>query len=111
MQKVELAAACGLYCGDCEYLGDKCPGCGRTHGKPFWTELSSIGVCPIYGCCAGKKQLEHCGMCNEFPCETFTSLRDPSMSDEEAEKSLNERRRVLSIRREIGTEAWLREKP
>ena len=110
MQGIELAAVCGLYCGDCDYLGDKCPGCGRTHGKPFWTEVLKLEVCPIYGCCVANKQLEHCGLCGEFPCKIVTSLHDPSMSDAEAEQSLKERQLVLSRRREIGTEAWLRER-
>ena len=36
MQDMALAAACGLYCGDCEYLGAKCPGgCAQVQGKPF----------------------------------------------------------------------------
>jgi len=109
MQKTELAAACGIYCGDCEYINDKCPGCNQTQGKPFWTASFNIDVCPIFGCCAGEKRLEHCGLCDEFPCETFTSLRDPSMSEGEAEQSLSERQLILSRRREIGTEAWLRE--
>jgi len=107
---MELTACCGLYCGDCEFLGEKCPGCGQVYGKPFHVELSKLEVCSIYGCCVDKKQLEHCGLCDEFPCETFTSLRDPSMSDEEFEQSLSERQQALLLRKEIGTEAWLREK-
>jgi len=79
-------------------------------GKPFWTAQFGIEVCPLYGCCTQQKQLEHCGLCHEFPCETFTSLRDPSMSDAEAEQSLQERQQNLLRRKEVGTEAWLREK-
>ena len=64
-------------------------------------------VCPLYGCCLDGKGLEHCGLCAEFPCQTFLSLRDPSLSDEEAEKSLAERKNVLEKRKELGTEKWL----
>ncbi|MFC2014934.1 DUF3795 domain-containing protein [Chloroflexota bacterium] len=110
MREMKLTACCGGYCGDCEALGEKCPGCGQVYGKPFHVELYKLEVCQIYGCCVDKKQLENCGLCDEFPCETFTSLRDPSMSDEEFEQSLRERQRALLLRKEIGTEAWLSEK-
>ena len=108
-QDAKFAAACGLYCGDCEFLGDQCRGCGNVMGKPFWTEQFDMEVCPIYDCSVNKHRLEHCGLCNEFPCETFTSLRDPSMTDEQAEQSLRERQKDLSLRKEMGTEAWLKE--
>jgi hypothetical protein len=108
--EMSLAAACGLYCGDCEFIEKQCRGCGPTHGKPFWSEKYSIEICPLYSCCVNQKQLVHCGMCHELPCEIFTSLRDPSLSDEEAEQSLRERQKDLILRKEIGTEAWLREK-
>ena len=37
-------------------------------------------------------------------------MRDPSLSDEEAEKSLIARQNELLRRKEIGTEQWLKEK-
>lgn len=49
-----------------------------------------------------------CGLCEDLPCETFASLRDPSLSDEQFERSVRERQESLTLRREIGTEAWLR---
>ena len=67
-------------------------------------------ICSIYDCYINQKQLEHCGLCDEYPYETFTSLRAPSMSDEEAKQSLREKQQVLLQRKEISTEAWLREK-
>jgi hypothetical protein len=103
-----LAAACGLYCGDCEHLGGRCGGCRRVRGKPFWAEEYGVAVCPLYGCCVEEKALEHCGLCEDLPCATFASLRDPSLTDEQFERSLRERRESLMLRREIGTEAWLR---
>ena len=109
-QDITLAAACGLYCGDCELLGDRCRGCAQVKGKPFWAELYNMEVCPVYGCCVNEKQLEHCGLCDKFPCETFTSLRDPSLSDEQAEQALAERQKDLTLRKEMGTAAWLKER-
>ncbi|MFC2038613.1 DUF3795 domain-containing protein [Chloroflexota bacterium] len=105
-----LAAACGLYCGDCEYIGTQCSGCGNIKGKPFWTEQFGLGNCPVYSCSVSRQQIEHCGLCPEFPCEMFSSLRDPSLSDEEAEKSVQQRIETLKTRKEIGTQAWLEQK-
>ena len=109
-QEITLAAACGLYCGDCEFLGGKCRGCGQVQGKPFWAEMYNMEVCPVYGCCINNRKLEHCGLCPELPCETFTSLRDPALSDEEYEKSLADRQKDLNLRKEKDTEAWLKER-
>jgi hypothetical protein len=104
-----LAPVCGLYCGDCEYLGNPCKGCGNEEGKPFWTSQAGMDVCPIHDCCANKKSLEHCGLCDELPCEAFLSLRDPALSDEEFNASLQKRQAALSRRKEIGTDKWLEE--
>ena len=109
MADTNYAAACGLYCGKCEYLGDKCEGCGHEEGKPFWTEIMKIAMCPLYECCIIKKQLEHCGLCDELPCKIFLSFQDPALSPEEAEQSLLKRQSDLLRRKEIGTERWLEE--
>ena len=109
-QEKSLAAACGLFCGDCEFIWDKCAGCNDVKGKPFWAEMYNLDVCPVYGCCVDEKQLEHCGLCERLPCNTFTSLRDPALSDEEYEKSLIERQKNLNSRKERGTGAWLKER-
>jgi hypothetical protein len=106
----DLAAVCGLFCGTCEHLGEKCRGCGQQKGKPFWTAMMNVESCPLYSCCVNTKQLEHCGLCSELPCETFLQLRDPSLNDEEAEKALVARQNDLIKRKEIGTEQWLKEK-
>ena len=106
---VLLAAACGLYCGECELRGEKCAGCGHVRGRPFWVAQYELEVCPVYGCAVEKHGLEHCGLCDEYPCEMLVSMRDPSMSDEEYERSLENKKAALVRRREIGTAAWLRE--
>ena len=106
-QDIALAAPCGLYCGDCEHLEDKCKGCGHVQGKPFWAEQYGVEVCPLYECSVNQRHLEHCGMCGDFPCETFTSLRDPSLGDEEAQKALLIRQQDLIRRKELGTAAWI----
>ena len=104
----DLAASCGLFCGNCEHLKTKCNGCTNQKGKPFWTTLMNIDCCPLYNCCVNTKQLEHCGLCAQFPCVTFNELRDPSLNDQEAQKALLERQNDLRKRKEIGTKQWLK---
>jgi hypothetical protein len=105
-----LAPPCGLYCASCQFFGKNCQGCGYVEGKPFWTEEYHIEVCPIYNCSVNQKHLEHCGSCDELPCEIFLELKDPNMSDEEFQHSLNERQDNLNRRKELGTRDWLLEK-
>lgn len=109
MSDSNLAPVCGLYCGTCTFLGSQCQGCGHVEGRPFWTSQMKIAVCPLYDCCVNQKQQQHCGLCSEFPCAIFNELRDPSLSDEEADEALHARQRELVRRKEIGTENWLRE--
>ena len=110
MVDANLAAVCGLYCGTCEYFEGQCGGCGHVQGRPFWTKGIDIDVCQLYDCCVNNKHLEHCGLCADLPCEMFLSLRDPSLSDDEFEKSLSERQEDLKKRSLIGTEQWLIDK-
>ena len=91
MMRPEAAPPCGWHCSSCSHFGQDCPGCRETKGRPFWTFTSGIEMCPIYLCCVEQAGLEHCGLCPQLPCETFAGWRDPSMSDEEFEKSLAER--------------------
>ena len=83
-----LAPACGIYCGTCDFLGKQCNGCGYEKGKPFWTTQIPSRICPIYACCRNQKKMEHCGECESIPCNTFLELRDPSLSDAEFKQSI-----------------------
>ena len=107
MPDVNLAPPCGIYCGACEYLDVQCRGCGYQRGRPFWTSHMDIEVCPLYQCCLDRERVEHCGLCPEFPCPLFHQFRDPSLSEEEAERAVLERQDTLLRRIEIGTDAWL----
>ena len=66
---------CGIVCDDCDwFLGEKqpqCTGCKAVEGKPFW------GTCETYACIR-EHDVEHCGVCGEFPCDDFMSRYDPS---------------------------------
>ena len=107
MDDARLAAACGIYCGGCEHLEVRCTGCGSVEGRPFWTSEMKLEACPLYKCCAIDRGLEHCGMCAELPCAMFLDFHDPTLSPEEAQRSVREREQALRSRREIGTEKWL----
>lgn len=109
MSDTNCAPVCGIYCGNCGHLGIQCEGCGYVDGKPFWAAQIPSGVCQFHDCCRNRKRLEHCGLCEDFPCKTFLDARDPAMSDEETQKLLKERQEALQRRTEIGTEEWLLE--
>lgn len=47
-----------------------CPGCDVVVGNPFW------GNCQTYAC-VKIHQVEHCGLCSEFPCRDFMKRFDP----------------------------------
>jgi hypothetical protein len=71
----ELLAGCGEYCGLCvSYLGEKtprCGGCNATKGHPFW------GKCELYSC-VKNHGVNHCGLCEEYPCSKHVNSFDPS---------------------------------
>ncbi|MFX0068339.1 MAG: DUF3795 domain-containing protein [Promethearchaeota archaeon] len=98
----KIPTSCGLICDACPwYQGKKetkCIGCLESAGKPFW------GDCEISRC-ASEKNVEHCGACQEFPCETLNKHFDPNnpKGPQEAIFRIGQ----LAIRRKIGTKKWL----
>jgi len=63
-----LVAMCGDYCGNCEYREKmNCPTCRVVKGRMFW------GTCDVAVCCSGKG-LQHCGLCDEMPCEKLQAV-------------------------------------
>lgn len=97
-----MAAPCGSICDECEWYNGKketnCPGCLVKKGKPFW------GECETYICTAMKK-IDHCGQCDEFPCETLIDQFDPNIKNGQLEAIC--RIGQLAIRNKIGTHKWL----
>lgn len=58
---IMFESRCGCVCSECAYKDQMgCKGCLNID-NPFW------GVCPMKACCEDKK-LNHCGLCDEFPC-------------------------------------------
>ena len=65
-----IKSRCGIVCDTekCkEAFGVDCPGCLHI-SKPIWGDS-----CPVKDCCEGKK-LDHCGECDDFPCELLNSF-------------------------------------
>lgn len=80
----KIISICGLFCNECPFYEKECTGCKKAKGKIFWTaDHTENGVCPLYDCSVNTRKHSHCGNCNELPCETFKTMKDPSCSDEE----------------------------
>jgi len=81
---------CGVRCDICERKEQvACKGCLEMK-KPFWG-----GECKVKVCCESKK-LNHCGECEEFPCERLSNMGkdkgfDPFIKIEQCKKWANEK--------------------
>jgi hypothetical protein len=64
---------CGIDCGLCPRYhtvgSSRCPGCA---GPGFFEKHPSCGT---LSCCAGRKHLEACSQCDEFPCPRVDSWK------------------------------------
>lgn len=59
---------CGIDCIKCEYKEQVgCKGCRESHSKMFWGEC-------VISKCAQSKDLEHCGLCPQFPCDQLNAF-------------------------------------
>lgn len=69
---------CGIACESCKFKSEQgCHGCRNGKGKVFW------GKCELYECC-NEKSLEHCGECDDFPCDKlreWASSQNPERID------------------------------
>lgn len=69
---------CGIACESCKFKSDQgCDGCRNETGEVFW------GKCELYECC-NEKALEHCGECDDFPCDKlreWASSQNPERID------------------------------
>lgn len=72
-----VESRCGLTCSTCKHREPmKCQGCININ-KPFWGDS-----CPLKSCCE-QKQYEHCGQCDQFPCDLLHQFAyDKQQGDE-----------------------------
>lgn len=83
---------CGTDCSKCHCLESKmCNGCNASQGIVFHTGNKE---CAIYACCK-KDSFDNCLACAKIPCDIWRKTRDPRFTDEEFEKSINERINLL----------------
>ena len=95
--------ACGTDCGACPLHGNRCAGCNELQGKVFHAPAGK--PCPIFACCSSRHRLAVCAACDELPCQVWQTTRDPSMTDEQFRKSVEERVAALQgcgLRRQAG---------
>jgi hypothetical protein len=89
-----MITKCGLDCKECYAYEKECTGCEAVCGQPFWTEHVEGGQCPLFKCCMEKEHAS-CGACGELPCNKWYDLKDPSMTDDEHQNSINKRVKIL----------------
>jgi Protein of unknown function (DUF3795) len=119
MSDRDFAGRCGMYCGSCPiYRAShdkdektafelsfktrctldqiKCEGCGTSDRFPL-----SKGC--VFRKCAKSRDLESCGLCQDFPCDALAAFYGEDMRrNGEAE---NNARRI----KEVGVDKWLEE--
>lgn len=99
-----MICPCGICCEKCPKFPKECAGCHAIKGRVFWARYVGADVCPIYQC-AKDKRLAHCGDCAHVPCQLWVSLKDPALSDDEHQQSINERVAALkSLRKGTGSQ-------
>ena len=90
-----MLSSCGVNCRECAIFEISCAGCREISGKVYWAEYIDSDTCPLYDCCVRQKGLEHCGRCEELPCQLFFDTQDPSASDKEHREGIKQRVRLL----------------
>ncbi len=91
---------CDIACIECnknneEFSKEPCRGCNAAKGKLFWTQFLGLDTCPIYNCCVNENHFSHCGECNKLPCSIYFNTKDPSISEEIFQQSIQERVNLL----------------
>lgn len=92
---VSSLSCCGTECSECGCYGNMCKGCNESLGKVFHAPKGE--ACPIYECSINQKKKKGCGDCENVPCKIWRKTKDPSYSDEEFAKNIEER--VARLRR------------
>ena len=82
-------SACGADCSRCSLYGKICVGCNEACGLVF--HAPSGKPCPVFACCVNRHHYATCGACDQIPCQIWHETRDPSMTDEQFQSSIEER--------------------
>jgi hypothetical protein len=98
------AGPCGIYCGACPSYNRSCRGCGS---EDVDQKRKSKWACKIRTCCFGKKNLEFCFQCGEFPCGEYRRKLVDSHPGDARFRYRHEVMGSLDRIRTIGVERWL----
>lgn len=82
-------SCCGAECAKCSLRGSICPGCNEACGKVFHAPKRK--PCPIYACSVQKNGFATCAECSQLPCAIWHATKDPQLSDQEFDQSIQER--------------------
>lgn len=82
-------SSCGADCEACPLYGKACQGCNALRGRVF--HAGEGKPCPLYACCVNRHRFATCGECRELPCGLWRDTRDPNLSDEVFEASIQTR--------------------
>lgn len=105
MNKYDLAAYCGIYCGACpSFLKKTCFGC-RSEDKS--QKRTSKWSCRYRKCCQ-EKNIKYCIDCEEYPCKDLVKLRNSHLDDERYEYRHKIFYNLVDINK-IGLDNWLEE--
>ncbi len=85
----DTLSCCGTECTKCSCYGNLCKGCNASLGKVFHAPEGR--ACPIYECSVNQKKCRTCRECGSVPCDIWRTTKDPSFSEEEFEKNIQER--------------------
>lgn len=100
------AAPCGVCCRLCEfYLNSSSLSCGGCYEERICRVDEP--VC-FFIRCTHRHGVEHCGLCNEFPCRDFISTHQKCCR--ESPQIAVFRIGDLAVRARMGTHAWLQAK-
>jgi hypothetical protein len=103
---LEIAAPCGVCCQLCEFYESES---GLTCGGCLDDRLCRVDeVDCLFVRCTAKHGVEHCGLCEEFPCR---ELYDAHVACSRATPQIAVFRiGDLALRAQMGTARWLQEK-
>ena len=86
-----LFSVCGTDCTDCTHFKDSSyRGFSQIKGRVWWAQYVNADACLIYDCVT-KKSIDNCGSCPEIPCDFWRDLKDPIYTDEQHERSIEDR--------------------
>lgn len=82
-------SCCGSDCSACSCFGSMCQGCNAANGKVFHAPAGK--ACPIYSCCVQKHKFATCLSCDSLPCDIWRGTKDPALSEQQFEATIQER--------------------